>query len=237
MIKLAIGFDYREATAYHTFSQSIIENTSSPFTILPLASNLIENYTDLSKDGSNQFIYSRFLTPSLANFEGWYLYMDGDLICNDDINELWKLRDNNYAVQCVKHDYQTKYPVKYFNNKNTNYPRKNWSSVILWNCAHPANRILTPAFISQKDGKYLHRFSWLEDSLIGDLPVRWNWLAKEYDDNLDAGLIHYTLGTPCFEDWSKGVFAEQWYEYFYRSLSGFDYEFNAKTLNDEDNST
>ena len=236
MIRLAIGYDYREAVAYHTFVQSIIEKATMPVTVLPLARNLISNYSDLATDGSNQFIISRFLTPSLANFEGWFIYVDGDLICNDDVATLWEMRDENYAVQCVKHDYKTKFENKYFGNKNENYPRKNWSSVIMWNCAHPSNRVLTPEFVSQHDGKYLHRFSWLNDHEIGELPIRWNWLSTEYEDNPDAGFIHYTLGTPCFEDWSECGMSDYWHNAFRRSVRGFDYEQKLTPSESTDNS-
>lgn len=228
MIRLAIGFDFRESVAYHTLVQSIIEKSTTPISVIPLASTMIENYSNLAKDGSNQFIISRFLTPSLVNFDGWVIYMDGDLICNDDIAKLWALRDDKYAVQCVKHDYKTKFKNKYFGNKNEDYPRKNWSSVILWNCGHPDNTVLTPEFVSNHDGKFLHRFSWLNDNKIGGLPTRWNWLSSEYEDNPDAGLIHYTLGTPCFKDWAEAGMAGEWHDTFNRSLSGFDYEMTFK---------
>lgn len=228
MIRLAIGFDFRESVAYHTLVQSIIEKSTTPVSVIPLARTMISDYSKLAKDGSNQFIISRFLTPSLVGFDGWVIYMDGDLICNDDIAKLWALRDDRYAVQCVKHDYKTKFKNKYFGNKNEDYPRKNWSSVILWNCGHPDNQVLTPEFVSQHDGKFLHRFSWLDDSQIGTLPTRWNWLSSEYENNSDAGLIHYTLGTPCFKDWAEAGMAGKWHDTFNRSLSGFDYEVTFK---------
>lgn len=123
-INLVIGFDQKEAIAYHVFCQSIIQNSSLPVQITPLALNLLNNYTESHIDGSNSFIYSRFLTPYLMNFEGWAIFADGDMICKEDIAELWKLRDINTAVQVVKHDYVTKTHTKYLGNKNENYPRK-----------------------------------------------------------------------------------------------------------------
>jgi hypothetical protein len=123
----------------------------------------------------------------------------------------------------VKHDYRTKAAVKYLGNRNEDYPRKNWSSVILWNCSHPANRLLTPSFIQQQPGSFLHRFSWLDDSLIGELPREWNWLAIEYPDNPAACLIHYTLGTPCFRDYADGPMADRWHATWQRLRQGFDH--------------
>ena len=217
-----VGFDQREAVAYHVFCQSVIEGSSNPIQFLPLAENNLSEYKEVHTDGSNKFIYSRFLTPYLMNFTDWAIFADGDMVCQADISELWALRDESKAVQVVKHDYQTKAKTKYLGNKNENYPRKNWSSLILWNCKHPANKVLTPEFIQGESGSFLHRFSWLDDSLIGELPKEWNWLAIEYPKNESAKLIHYTLGTPCFKDYSAKSHSEVWYEHYSRTIEGFD---------------
>jgi lipopolysaccharide biosynthesis glycosyltransferase len=209
-IKIIVGFDQREAVAYHTFCQSVIENSSLPVQIIPLAKNNLAGYSNEDKDGSNDFIYSRFLAPYLCEFDGWCIFADGDMVCTSDIAELWQLRDESKALLVVKHDYKTKSQIKYLNNKNEDYPRKNWSSVILWNCSHPSHKLLTPEFIQKSSGSYLHRFAWLEDDMIGDLPIEWNWLAVEYADNPAAKLVHYTLGTPCFKDYTNTSMAEVW---------------------------
>ena len=174
-VKIYVGFDPRESVVYHTFIQSLIEKYTLPIEITPLAVNTLNFYEESHQDKSNDFVYSRFLTPFMSNFEGWSIYVDGDMICQADIKELLTLRDDTKAVQVVKHDYKTKAENKYLDNKNENYPRKNWSSVILWNCSHPKHKILTPEFINKKTGKYLHRFSWHEDEEIGELPMEWNW--------------------------------------------------------------
>ncbi len=220
MLKIVVGFDQRESVAYHTFCQSIIEKSSSPLNFIPLAINNLKNYNETHTDQSNDFIYSRFLTPYLNNFEGWAIFADGDMICHADIKELWDLRDESKALMVVKHDYQTKAHIKYLGNKNENYPRKNWSSVILWNCSHPKHKILTPEFIQNQTGKYLHRFSWLDDGEIGEIPLEWNWLAIEYPENKDAKLIHYTLGTPCFKEYEKTDMSDIWYKTFERVKDG-----------------
>jgi hypothetical protein len=217
LIRIITGFDQREAVAFHTFYQSIISNSSTPIQITPLAINTLREYRETHSDGSNAFTYSRFLTPYLCNFEGWAIFADGDMVCQADITELWNLRDESKAVLVVQHDYETKQTIKYFDQPNTNYPRKNWSSVILWNCAHPAHRLLTPAFVAVSTGAFLHRFSWLQDEQIGSLPKEWNWLAIEYEDNPKAKLVHYTLGTPCFEKYAQTAMSEHWWN-TYRSL-------------------
>ena len=198
----------------------MIDCASVPVEFLPLAINTLANYRETHTDGSNKFIYSRFLTPYLNQFDGWAIFADGDMICREDIKQLWDLRNDCYAVMVAKHDYQTKVTTKYFGNKNENYPRKNWSSLILWNCAHPANRILDPAFVQSQPGSYLHRFSWLKDEEIGSLPLEWNWLAIEYPVNPQAKLIHYTLGTPCLKDYAQTDMANYWEEVYARSQEG-----------------
>jgi lipopolysaccharide biosynthesis glycosyltransferase len=219
-ITMVVGFDQKEAVAYHVFCQSVMEKSTVPVQFIPLCQGSLMGYTEKHHDGSNAFIYSRFLTPYLNDFKGWVIFADGDMICQSDITELWNLRDESKAVLVVKHDYKTKASIKYLGNKNENYPRKNWSSVILWNCGHPANKVLTPSFVETQTGAFLHRFSWLEDNLVGELPKEWNWLAVEYPDNYDAKLIHYTLGTPCFESYKETSMSDIWHEAYQRLNDG-----------------
>ena len=221
-IKIVVGFDQREAIAYHTFSQSVLEKSSLPVIFLPLSMNTLKGYKETHNDKSNDFVYSRFLTPYLHNFEGWAIFADGDMVCQYDIKELWDLRDETKALQVVMHDYKTKFTQKYLGNTNENYPRKNWSSLILWNCSHPKHKVLTPDFISSQTGKYLHRFSWLDDKDIGELPIDWNWLAIEYPNNPKAKIIHYTLGTPCFRDYRNTEMAGAWHEIQKKVNEGID---------------
>lgn len=212
MINIFIGYDHREAIAYHVCSNSIIRHSTKPISLTPLALKNLQDYEEKHTDGSNQFIYSRFLVPHLMNYQGWAIFMDGDMIVRDDINKLWELRDESKAVMVVKHEYQTKMSEKYLGAKNENYPRKNWSSVILWNCGHPANKSVTPEFVQNATGAQVHRFTWLSDDLIGELPKEWNWLDVEYQWNPDAKLVHYTLGTPCFHEFAnQGDFADEWH--------------------------
>ncbi len=222
MINLYVGYDEREAIAYHVFCHSVIKNTSIPVKITPLVLSQLKEFNETHQDRSNDFVYSRFLTPYLNEFDGWAIFADGDMICQADLKELIGMADPNKALMVVKHDYQTKASIKYLGNINENYPRKNWSSVILWNCSHPKHKILTPEFVSNQTGKFLHRFSWLDDNDIGELPVEWNWLACEYEKNTEAKLIHYTLGTPCFKDFRDTDMAEIWYDYYESAKKGFD---------------
>ena len=210
-IPVFVGYDPREAIAYHTCVNSIIRTASAPVAIIPLALNLFEDYTEKHTDGSNHFIYSRFLVPHLMSFEGHAIFIDGDMIVRDDIVKLWELRSPYHDVQVVKHDYKTRMPVKYLGAKNEDYPRKNWSSVILWNCGSHPNRRLTTEFIEKATGAQLHRFSWIDDDRIGELPPEWNWLPDEFGANEDAKLLHWTLGTPCFKDYANSPMAKEWH--------------------------
>ena len=210
-IPIFVGYDPREAVAYHTCANSIIRQASQPVAIIPLALNLFTDYNETHTDGSNQFIYSRFLVPHLMDYLGWAIFIDGDMIVRDDIVKLWNLREMDKDVMVVKHDYKTRMPVKYLGAKNEDYPRKNWSSVILWNCANHPNRKLTPEFVQKATGAQLHRFTWIEDHRIGELPREWNWLPDEYGANLDAKLLHYTLGTPCFHEFATTPQGDEWH--------------------------
>lgn len=212
MIRLFVGYDPREAVAFNVFVSSVLDKSSTPVSVTPLALNTLRaRYMEGHTDGSNDFTYSRFLVPFMCNFDGWAIFADGDMLCRTDIAELWALRDPNLAVQVVKHNYKTKRPIKYLGAKNEDYPRKNWSSVVLWNCAHPANRCLVPEFVQSYTGKFLHRFAWLSDQLVGELPHGWNWLVDEYRYNSYACLVHFTLGTPCFAGYDACDYAPEWY--------------------------
>jgi lipopolysaccharide biosynthesis glycosyltransferase len=210
-IPVFVGYDPREAIAYHVCVNSIIRNSSQPVAIVPVALNLFQDYSETHTDGSNHFIYTRFLVPYLCDFTGHAIFIDGDMIVRGDIAELWAMRDASKDVQVVKHDYKTKMPVKYLGAKNEDYPRKNWSSVILWNCNSFPNRKLTPEFVQQSTGSFLHRFSWIDDDRIDELPPEWNWLPDEYGPNADAKLLHYTLGTPCFQEFADTPQGNEWH--------------------------
>jgi lipopolysaccharide biosynthesis glycosyltransferase len=210
-IPIFIGYDPREAIAFHTCVNSIIRQASQPVSIMPLALNNFKDYTETHTDGSNQFIYSRFLVPHLMGYSGHAIFMDGDMILRGDIAELWAMRSLDKDVQVVKHDYKTKMTTKYLGSKNEDYPRKNWSSVMIFNCNNYPTRKLTPEYIQKSTGAHLHRFQWTSDDRVGILPPEWNWLPDEYGANPDAKLLHYTLGTPCFHEFATTPMADEWH--------------------------
>lgn len=125
------------------------------------------------------------------------------MLCRENIQSLWDLQESGMDVMVVKHDYRTKFPVKYLGQRNEDYPCKNWSSVMLMNCGNSVWR--RPEYKEMLKGPagLLHRFTFLEDERIGELPKEWNWLSLEYDYNPDAKLVHHTIGVPVWKPYSE----------------------------------
>jgi hypothetical protein len=110
----------------------------------------------------------------------------------------------------VKHAQQGGEAVKMDNQVQYYYARKNWSSVILFNCSHPANDALTLEMINTLPGRDLHAFCWLNDQHIGELHPEWNWLVGVNVPVRKPKLAHFTLGGPWFENWSPRQHDEIW---------------------------
>ena len=216
MINLYAGFDEREEVGFHTFCSSVIHHATEPVSISPLHLKCLSKlYDGGHRDGTNAFIYSRFLIPYIQGFNGTAIFMDGaDMILKGDIAELWALRNPFVAVQVVKHEYKTKHLRKYVGTQmeadNRDYPCKNWSSVMIINCAHYAWRNMTPEVVKTMSGADLHRFLFIPERYIGDLPKEWNWLADEYGDNPDAKVCHWTAGIPAWPHYHDAPHADDW---------------------------
>ena len=224
-----IGYDTREDVAYQVSKYSL-ESKSENIKVFPLKlAELRERdlyWRDEDKLGSTEFTFSRFLIPELNNFEGWALFCDCDLLFLKDVNELFNLADDKFAVMCVQHDYTPKEGVKMDGKAQTIYPRKNWSSVVLWNCSHPSNKQINKDLVNDPDttGKYLHRFSWLDDSEIGSIPNSWNWLAGWYKEPQDGSpnAIHYTEGGPWFENYRFCEYHQEWKDNLFDMMNSKD---------------
>ncbi|SFK45054.1 Glycosyl transferase family 8 [Pseudovibrio ascidiaceicola] len=213
-VRIFIGYDSNETIAYHVLVQSIIENSSLPLSITPIALNNVRSIFKRDKHPlqSTEFSFSRFLAPYLSNYEGWSIFMDCDMIVRKDIAELWNMRDDDYAVMCCKHDYTPVSDTKFLNNVQSKYEKKNWSSVMMFNNARC--RALTPEYVNTRSGLELHQFKWLgNDNLIGSLPLVWNHLVEDYPYNPEAALVHYTYGGPYFEEYLDCDYAEDWQQY------------------------
>lgn len=213
MIRVFIGFDPREEVAFHVLSRSIHARASEPVAIIPVALSQLKKVMTRERNPlqSTDFSFSRFLTPYLSDFEGWSIFMDCDMVVLDDIANLWKLRDDKYAVQVVKHNHTPKEDIKFLNAPQSKYEKKNWSSVMLFNNAKC--KALTPEFVNKASGLELHQFKWLgDDKLIGEIPHRWNHLVGYDKYNPDVSLIHYTIGGPYFSDYIDTDYADLWFE-------------------------
>jgi lipopolysaccharide biosynthesis glycosyltransferase len=211
LIRVFIGFDSRETVAYNVLAHSIQVRSSEPVAIAPLALSQLKTVLTRERHPlqSTDFSFSRFLTPHLAGYAGWSVFMDCDMLMLDDIADLWRLRDDRYAVMVVKHIHIPKETVKFLGEPQSKYEKKNWSSVMLFNNAKC--RALTPAYVNQASGLELHQFKWLaNDELIGALPDRWNHLVGYNAPRKDAALVHYTLGGPYFDEYHDCEYAEEW---------------------------
>ena len=213
MIRIFIGYDARETVAFHVLSHSFHRLASAPVSIAPLILSELKGLFTRERNSlqSTDFSFSRFLVPYLSGYEGCSLFCDCDMLALDDVAKLWKLRDDRYAVQVVKHEHVPKETVKFLGEPQTKYEKKNWSSVILFNNAKCT--ALTPEYVNTATGLQLHQFKWLaSDDLIGEIPHRWNHLV-DYDPSLppeELSLIHYTEGGPYFDDFKNCGYADLW---------------------------
>lgn len=213
--KIFIGYDPREKIAFHVLSQSIIENSSIPVSITPIyLKNLRKFYSRKKRiKDSTEFSISRFLAPYLSNYEGYSLFVDCDFIIREDVAKLLKIAKSNSkkVLWCVKHNYVPKNKIKFLNEKQLLYSKKNWSSFVVYN--NRKCKILTPRFIEKANGLYLHQFKWTKDSLIGALPRQWNVLVGEQKIPKDFKSLHFTVGGPYFKKYKKSSGSNFWFKY------------------------
>jgi hypothetical protein len=216
MLRVFIGYDKVESVAWHTMAHSIFERSSQPIAIIPLYLGNLKNIYNREPDPkqSNEFSFTRFLVPYLSDFDGYSVFFDCDMMLRVDINEILDVVKSqpNKAVYVVKHDYSPKNKIKFLNQVQYQYPRKNWSSVVLWNCSHPSNKAVTPDYVNTATAMELHRFKWLKDDEIGELDVRWNWLVGEYSNPPnDVKNVHWTVGGSYFYEYKDADFSDEWF--------------------------
>ena len=211
MIRIFIGYDAREAVAYSVLAHSINVRASQPVAIAPLMLGQLKSVFTRERHPlqSTDFSFSRFLTPYLSDYAGWSVFMDCDMLVLDDIARLFEMRDERYAVMVVKHDHVPKESIKFLDQPQSAYQKKNWSSVMLFNNARC--RALTPEYVNRASGLELHQFKWLEnDELIGAIPQTWNHLVGYNPPARNVSLVHYTLGGPYFDEYRDCEYADEW---------------------------
>uniref|UniRef100_A0A0E0BCP9 Hexosyltransferase n=1 Tax=Oryza glumipatula TaxID=40148 RepID=A0A0E0BCP9_9ORYZ len=223
--RVFVGYDPREDEAYEVCRRSLLRHASIPVDVRPIrqpdlrAAGLY--WRERGPTESTEFSFTRFLTPYLAGYRGWALFVDCDFLYLADIAGLLACLpssdpDHRLAVACVKHEYAPAEATKMDGAIQTVYPRKNWSSMVLYNCGHPKNvAALTPDAVSTQTGAFLHRFAWLDDDEIGEIPFAWNFLVGHNkvdpaDPSTQPKAIHYTSGGPWFERYRNCDFAELW---------------------------
>lgn len=218
-MKFFIGWDSREDIAYQVAKESLIANASVDVDVVPIK---LQELTDsglciraVDPLASTEFTYSRFLTPYLAGYKGWTIFCDCDFLFFGDVLDLQQYMDPKYAVCCVKHNHTPKETVKMDGAAQTIYPRKNWSSLMLFNCEHKSTMSLTPKIINSASPAYLHRMKWAKDEEIGSVPETWNWLEGwcEPPENGYPKAVHYTRGGPWFDDYKDVMYADEWFKY------------------------
>lgn len=229
MKRIFMGHTSYQQTVFDVAKYSIERHTND-VDIKPIDRSALETlgiYTrEKNCNESTEFSMTRWLTPFLAGYDGWALFCDNDVLCRTDISELFKYADPSKAVMVVKHNYTVAEGIKLDGQRQTNYPRKNWSSVVLWNCGHPSNRQITPDLVNSVSGLFLHRFMWLKDEEIGELPKDWNFLVGPqsgiYKDFQNAKMVHFTDGGPYFRNYQDVDFANEWLAE-YKLMSGKDF--------------
>lgn len=223
MLRVFVGHDHREAVGLQAFITSLLEHASGPVDLTVITAKMA-SALGVGTDGTNAFTKARFLVPYLCAYKGRALWLDGsDMLVRGDIHDIGRVIDWRSAVQVVKHNYKPKAKRKYIGTEmeatQIAYPRKNWSSVMAMFCEHSACRRLTPEYVARASGQELHRFEWVEDERIGELPMAWNWL-DEYGENKEATIVHFTNGIPGFPFYRDVPHSAEWRAAVNASLRG-----------------
>lgn len=205
-LRIFIGYDSRYPVAYHVCAHSILSRASMPVSITPLVQDTLRKaglyWREKNPLESTEFSLTRFLVPYLSDYDGWSVFMDCDMLCLADIAWIAK---SVFPVSCCQHDYVPKSSEKFLGQKQTTYPRKNWSSFMLFNNAACP---LELSYVNSASPLELHRMHWATP--VGELPLEWNWLVGEYEPNPNAKVLHYTNGGPWFDEYKNCDCADLW---------------------------
>ncbi|WP_168847916.1 glycosyltransferase [Sphingomonas sp. S2M10] len=218
-MKVFVGYDSREDIAWQVCRHSIARHSGDAVRSIPLRQPMLRElglYTrPFDKTASTEFSLTRFLTPYLAaQTAGWVVFCDCDFLFTTDVRTVLDGLDPSKALYCVQHDYTPAFAVKMDNQQQTTYPRKNWSSFMVFNCAHPDVQALTPDVVNSASPAHLHRLAWIaKDEDIGALALDWNFLVGEYEKPaMTPRVIHYTNGGPWFDEWREVDYGDLWLE-------------------------
>ena len=218
-MRVFIGYDSREDIAFRVCESSIRKHSKIPIDVWPIKQQEMRErnlyWRDHDPLASTEFSFTRFLTPYLAGYKGWVLFCDCDFFFRKDISGLRDYMDPEKAVMVVKHEYNPPEKIKMDGKIQTQYTRKNWSSFMLINCEHPSVQALTPDVVNRQTGLYLHRFQWLDNKHIGELPMTYNYLEGWHtkQDCEDPIAVHFTRGGPWFKDYMQVEYGDEWIEH------------------------
>ncbi len=213
MLNIYIGFDSSEVVAYHVLANSIVRHSSKPVSITPVSLKHLSDVFIRENQGTTEFSLTRFLVPFLSGYFGLSIFMDCDMLLRTDIHEVLEHVNPIKAVSVCQHDYIPKTTTK-ATGAQTTYPRKNWSSFMVFN--NSLCKKLTPEYVNIASPLDLHRLNWADS--IGSIPLAWNHLVGEYDYDVNAKNVHFTLGTPCFEAYRNCDYSQEWHEEFARTI-------------------
>ena len=224
-LRIFIGYDSREPLAYHVLAHSILRRASRPVAITPLVQPMLRAcglYTRLTgPTESTEFSLTRFLVPYLSGYQGVSLFLDCDMLAQCDLpieleDYIRRLEASGSEVSCCQHTYTPRASPKFLGQVQTVYPRKNWSSFMIFQ--NDRCRALTPDAVNHQSGLWLHRFEWAAQE-IGALPLDFNWLVGEYAPRIESRVLHYTLGGPWFDESVSCDHADVWHRE-HRALVG-----------------
>ena len=194
MINVFIGFDPRQSVTYNVLQYSIIKNSSVPVSITPL----IIHQLPINRVGLTSFTYTRFLSPYLCGYKGVSIFLDSDMLFLGDISDLVSLFNKEKTIMVCRS--QKKFE---------------WSSLIMFN--NEKCTMLTKDFVSSQDN--INSLSWCDDEQIGGLPSCWNHLVGYDNERIDAKVVHFTQGAPCFYETCGCEYSEEWVEYYNQMVS------------------
>lgn len=218
-LEVYIGYDPREDDSFRVAYVSMFRNTNYPINVTPLQLSWLREknlyWREAEPLASTEFAFSRFLAPYLNGYKGWALFCDCDFMFRHDVSKIFEYCDESKAIYVVKHEYEPEETTKMDGKVQTRYPRKNWSSFMWINCAHEQVRLLTPEIVNRESGLYLHRFQWLTDDVIGELPIEFNYLEGWNTDEecADPLAVHFTRGGPWFDEYKDVEYADEWKQY------------------------
>ena len=227
-LRIFVGYDETEHAAWEVCRHSLMKHATVSLDIQPLKQlelrrlglyrrapnrNGVDCFDGLPF--STDFTFTRFLVPHLCMYDGWALFCDCDFMFRADVSELFALADSSRAILCVHHDHKPIETVKMTGQKQTLYPRKNWSSLVLWNCGHPVHKKLTVDSVNLEAGRWLHNFEWIRDTgLIGEIQEEWNWLEGYSSPAIYPKAVHFTRGGPWMDQWRDVAYADEWMKLF-----------------------